>query len=96
MPRASAAAALVAAALAAGAGAPLAAAAPAPAAAGARVQVCAKEVALRDAPRGIVVGHLRRPERVAVLQRPADRAWVRVRTTTGRRGWLPAGALCRR
>ncbi len=70
--------------------------APASAAGAGPARVCAKEVALREAPGGIVVGHLRRPERVSVLQRSSDGRWVRVRTTTRRRGWLPEWTLCDR
>ncbi len=68
----------------------------APAAAGTPARVCASEAALREAPGGIVVGYLRRPERVLVLRRSADGAWVRVRTTTRRRGWLRGAVLCDR
>ena len=59
-------------------------------------KLCASRANLYDTPRGLVVGRLYRPHRVVVLRRSANRRWANVRTTTGLRGWLLAGALCRR
>lgn len=59
-------------------------------------KLCAVRANLYDSPGGLVVGRLYRPQRVTVLRRSANRRWAHVRTPTGLRGWLLAGALCRR
>jgi hypothetical protein len=59
-------------------------------------KLCAARANLYDSPAGIVVGRLYRPQRVTVVRRSANRRWVHVRARTGLRGWMTAGALCRR
>ena len=59
-------------------------------------KLCSARANLYDSPGGLVVGRLYRPQRVVVLRRSANRRWVHVRTRTRLRGWLTAGALCRR
>ena len=59
-------------------------------------KLCSARANLYDSPGGLVVGRLHRPQRVTVLRRNANRRWVHVRARTGLRGWLLAGALCRR
>ena len=68
-----------------------------PAAAGAaeRRSLCAKRANLRDSPGGFVIGRLRRPQRLVLLQRSANRRWAEVRVPSGLVGWVPAGSLCR-
>ena len=73
----------------------LLAADPAPAAAVQRRSLCAERANLRDSPDGFVIGRLRRPQRLTVLQRSANRRWAEVRVRGGLVGWLPAGSLCR-
>jgi len=75
------------------AGALLVAAAPA-AAAPAR-GLCVDRVALRDAPGGFAIAHLRRPQRLVVLDRTAGGRWSLVRARrTGTQGWLVSAVLC--
>ena len=68
-----------------------------PAAAGAaeRRSLCAKRANLRDSPDGFVIGRLRRPQRLVVLRRSANRRWTNVRVQSGLVGWLPSKAVCR-
>jgi hypothetical protein len=59
-------------------------------------EVCVARATLVASPsRGIPVATLLRGEQVLVLGRGEDRAWVRVKTTFGPRGWLRAGQICR-
>ncbi len=67
----------------------------APAGAAERRSLCAKRANLRDSPGGFVIGRLRRPQRLIVLRRAANRRWVNVRVQSGLVGWLPAGSVCR-
>ncbi|HET6505918.1 MAG TPA: hypothetical protein VFG42_03955 [Baekduia sp.] len=55
--------------------------------------LCVDHVTVRDAPYGYAIGHLYRPQRLAVLGRPVDR-WVLIRAREGLMGWIPNGALC--
>ena len=68
---------------------------PAPAAAAQRRSLCAERANLRDSPDGFVIGRLRRPQRLVVLRRNANRRWAEVRVRSGLVGWLPSGSLCR-
>ncbi len=67
----------------------------APADAAERRSLCAKRANLRDSPDGFVIGRLRRPQRLTVLRRSANRRWVNVRVQSGLVGWLPARSVCR-
>jgi hypothetical protein len=67
----------------------------APAGAAERRSLCAKRANLRDSPDGFVIGRLRRPQRLTVLRRSANRRWANVRVQSGLVGWLPAGSVCR-
>ena len=69
--------------------------APAPAGAAERRSLCAKRANLRDSPGGFVIGRLRRPMRLVLLHRSANRRWAEVRVPSGLVGWVPAGSLCR-
>ena len=69
---------------------------PAPAAAAARHALCSAQANLRDSPDGFVIGRLRRPQRLTVLRRSANRRWTHVRVQSGLSGWLPSGSVCRR
>lgn len=60
-----------------------------------RRSLCAPRANLRDSPRGFIIGRLRRPQRLTVIRRDADRRWTQVCTRTGLVGWLPSGSLCR-
>jgi hypothetical protein len=60
-----------------------------------RRSLCAKSANLRDSPEGFIIGRLRRPQRLVVIRRSANRRWSQVRTRTGLVGWLPAGSVCR-
>ena len=59
-------------------------------------KICSARANLYDSPGGLVVGRLQRRSRVVVLRRSANRRWAHVRAHTGLRGWILAGALCRR
>lgn len=67
----------------------------APAAAAERRSLCAERATLRDSPDGFVIGRLRRPQRLTVLRRSANRRWSHVRVQSGLSGWLPSGSICR-
>ena len=62
----------------------------------ARHALCARQANLRDSPDGFVIGRLRRPQRLTVLRRSANRRWTHVRVQSGLSGWLPSGSVCRR
>jgi hypothetical protein len=66
-----------------------------PAEAAQRRSLCARQANLRDSPDGFVIGRLRRPQRLTVLRRSANRRWSHVRVQTGLSGWLPSGSICR-
>ncbi len=68
---------------------------PATADAAVRRSLCAKTANLRDSPEGFIIGRLRRPQRLVVIRRSANRRWSQVRTRTGLVGWLPSGSVCR-
>lgn len=61
--------------------------------------LCAGTVTVRDSPRGYAIGHLVRPQRLAVLARDRVRGggrWALVRALGDDvTGWIPEGALCR-
>lgn len=69
--------------------------APVAADAAVRRSLCAERANLRDSPDGFIIGRLRRPQRVTVLRRSANRRWSHVRVRGGLTGWLPSGSLCR-
>jgi uncharacterized protein YgiM (DUF1202 family) len=69
--------------------------APAGSEAAQRRSLCAKRANLRDSPDGFIIGRLRRPQRVTVLRRSANRRWTHVRVRGGLAGWIPSGSLCR-
>jgi hypothetical protein len=60
-----------------------------------RRSLCARTANLRDSPEGFVIGRLRRPQRLTLIRRSANRRWAQVRTRTGLVGWLPARSVCR-
>ena len=68
---------------------------PASAEAASKGRLCAERANLRDSPRGFIIGRLRRPHRLTIYRRSADRRWTQVRTRTGLAGWLPSGSVCR-
>jgi hypothetical protein len=61
-----------------------------------RRSLCARTANLRDSPDGFVIGRLRRPQRLVVLRRSANRRWTHVRVQSGLNGWLPSTSVCRR
>jgi hypothetical protein len=74
----------------------LAAVPAAPSEAAQRRSLCARTANLRDTPNGFVIGRLRRPQRLVLLRRSANRRWAHVRVQSGLIGWIPARSLCRR
>jgi serine/threonine protein kinase len=50
--------------------------------------VCATDLELRDAPRGVQTGTLRHGDVVSVLRRDHSQRWAYVRTGDGHRGWV--------
>lgn len=59
--------------------------------------LCAERATLKSTPgNGIVIAHLRRPQRLVLEMRTPEGAWAYVRTRAGTRGWILAKALCRR
>ena len=69
---------------------------PAAADAQTRRSLCSATATLRDSPDGFVIGRLRRPQRLVVLRRSANRRWTHVRVQSGLQGWLPSSSVCRR
>jgi hypothetical protein len=67
----------------------------APSDAAVRRSLCAATANLRDTPNGFVIGRLRRPQRLVLLRRSANRRWAHVRVQSGLIGWIPARSLCR-
>jgi hypothetical protein len=61
-----------------------------------RRSLCSRTATLRDSPDGFVIGRLRRPQRLVVLRRSANRRWTHVRVQSGLQGWLPSSSVCRR
>jgi Bacterial SH3 domain len=61
-----------------------------------RRSLCAARANLRDSPDGFVIGRLRRPQRLVVLRRSANRRWTHVRVQSGLSGWVPSRSVCRR
>jgi hypothetical protein len=57
--------------------------------------LCAPTAVLLDSPEGFAIAHLRRPERLEVRRRSANRRWALVVTRNGTVGWLPVKRLCR-
>ena len=74
----------------------LAAVPAAPSGAAERRSLCASAANLRDTPNGFVIGRLRRPQRLVLLRRSANRRWAHVRVQSGLIGWIPARSVCRR
>jgi hypothetical protein len=68
----------------------------APSDAAERRSLCASRANLRDTPNGFVIGRLRRPQRLVLLRRSANRRWAHVRVQSGLIGWIPASSVCRR
>lgn len=67
-------------------------------AAGAREvrSLCAERATLKSTPGGIVIAHLRRPQRLVLEARTPGGAWAYVRTRAGTRGWILSARLCAR
>lgn len=63
--------------------------------AGSTRRLCAPSAILRDSPKGFVIAHLYRPQRLGYIRRSADRRWALVRTRTGLAGWIRYRKLCR-
>lgn len=59
-------------------------------------RICRSHASLYDSPHGLVIGFLRRHDRVRVLRPSANRRWYNVRARTGLLGWVTTGAVCRR
>ena len=74
----------------------LAAVPAAPSQAAERRSLCARTANLRDTPNGFVIGRLRRPQRLVLLRRSANRRWAHVRVQSGLIGWIPARSVCAR
>jgi hypothetical protein len=74
----------------------LAAVPAAPAQSAERRSLCARTANLRDTPNGFVIGRLRRPQRLVLLRRSANRRWAHVRVQSGLIGWSPARSVCGR
>ena len=58
-------------------------------------RLCAHSATLRDSPKGFVIAHLYRPQRLGYVRRSANRRWALVRTRTGLAGWIRYRKLCR-
>jgi hypothetical protein len=60
-----------------------------------RRSLCADRTALWDSPGGFVIGHLFRPQKVAVLLRDLRGRWAFVEVATGTQGWILSRTLCK-